>query len=73
MKFERKPNRIYTIMDFEDGEEIEFAYYPSVPSSKAAGNVFYRSKRDGRTMLLTQDEIDYCNAHQTEKGGGDNA
>ena len=23
MKFIRNPNRIYTIMDFEDGEEIE--------------------------------------------------
>ena len=34
MKFTRKPNRIYTIMDFEDGEEIEFAYYSFVPSSK---------------------------------------
>ena len=71
MKFLRKPNRIYTIMDFKDGEEIEFAYYPSTPSSKAAGNVFYRSKKDGRTMLLTPDEIDYCKAYSTEKGGNE--
>ena len=69
MKFVRKPSRIYTIMDFEDGEEIEFAYYPSIPSSKAKGYAFYRSKKDGRTMLLTPDDLAYCADHPTEKGG----
>lgn len=73
MKFVRKPNRIYTIIDFEDGEEIEFAYYPARPSSRAKGYIFYRSKRDGRTMLLTQDDVKYCKDHQTEKGVDDNA
>ena len=60
MKFIRKPNRIYTIMDFEDGEEIEFAYYSFVPSSKAKEYEFWRSKVDGRTMLLTPDDLAYC-------------
>ena len=62
MKFIRKPNRIYTIMDFEDDEEeeIEFAYYSFVPSSKAKGYEFWRSKVDGRTMLLTPDDLAYC-------------
>lgn len=69
MKFVRKPSRIYTIMDFEDGEEIEFAYYPFVPSSKAKGYAFYRSKKDDRTMLLTPDDVEHCNARPTEKGG----
>ena len=69
MKFIRKPNRIYTIMDFEDGEEIEFAYYSFVPSSKAKGYEFWRSKVDGRTMLLTPDDVAYCQDHPTEKGG----
>ena len=69
MKFVRKPNRIYTIMDFEDGEEIEFAHHSSVPSSKAKGYAFYRSKKDGRTMLLTPDDVAYCQDHPKEKGG----
>lgn len=69
MKFTRKPNRIYTIMDFEDGEEIEFAYYSFVPSSKAKGYEFWRSKVDGRTMLLTPDDVVYCQDHPTEKDG----
>ena len=60
MKFIRKPSRIYTIIDFEDGEEIEFAYYSFVPSSKAKGYEFWRSKVDGRTMLLTPDDVAYC-------------
>ena len=69
MKFVRTPNRIYTIMDFEDGEEIEFAYHSFVPSIKAKGYAFYCSKKDGRTMLLTPDDVAYCQDHPTEKGG----
>ena len=69
MKFIRKPNRIYTIMDFEDGEEIEFAYYSVVPSSKAKKYEFWRSKVDGRIMLLTPDDVAYCQNHPNEKGG----
>ena len=60
LKFVRDLNRIYTIMDFENGEEIEFAYYPSHPQSYEKGYVFYRSKKDGRTMLLTPDDISRC-------------
>ena len=71
MKFIRKPNRIYTIMDFEDGEEIEFAYYSRVPSSVAKGYQFWRSKVDGKTMLLSRDDVAYCQDHQPEKGGGE--
>lgn len=40
-------------MDFEDGEEIEFAY-------ETGKYYFYRSKIDGRTMLLTLDDVEYC-------------
>lgn len=68
MKYVRDPNRIYTIMDFEDGEKIEFAYYPAHPQSYAKSHVFYRSKKDGRTMLLTKEDLERCN-HPTEKGG----
>lgn len=60
MKFVRNPNQIYTIMDFEEGEEIEFAYYPDKPSAVAKGYEIWRSKVDGRTRLLTQEEIKRC-------------
>ena len=60
MKFVRKPKRIYTIMDFEDGEEIEFAYYPDKPNAVARGLEIWRSKVDGRTMLLSPDDLAYC-------------
>lgn len=56
MKFVRKPNRIYTIMDFQDGEEIEFSRYPEQPSSKAQGLAFYKNKQ-GEERLLSADEI----------------
>lgn len=69
MKFVKDPNRIYTIMDFEDGEEIEFAYYPDKPIAVAKGYEIWRSKVDGRTMLLTPDDLAYCTDHQTEKDG----
>ena len=60
MKFVRNPNEIYTIMDFEEGEEIEFAYLPDKPSAVAYGYEIWRSKVDGRTRLLTQEEIKRC-------------
>jgi hypothetical protein len=60
MKFVKDPNRIYTIMDFEDGEEIEFAYYPDKPSAVAKGYGHWRSKVDGRTMLLTREDMARC-------------
>ena len=60
MQFVKDPNRIYTIMDFEEGEEIEFAYYPDKPSSVAEGYEHWRSKVDGRTMLLSQRDIERC-------------
>ena len=56
MKFVRKPNRIYTILDFDDGEEIEFSRYHESPSSKAKGYAFYVNK-DGVEKLLEPDEV----------------
>lgn len=67
MKFVRKPNRIYTIMDFKDGEEIEFSRYPESPSAKARGLAFYKNKR-GEERLLMSDEITENNK-PSEKGG----
>ena len=60
MKYVRDPNRIYTIMDFEEGEEIEFAYKTGRPSSDAKGYACYRSKEDGRVRLMTREEIERC-------------
>ena len=60
MKFVKDPNRIYTIMEFEEGEEIEFAYYPDKPLAVSKGYEHWRSKVDGRTMLLTQEDIARC-------------
>lgn len=66
MKFIRNPNQIYTIMDFEEGEEIEFAYYPDKPFAVAKGYEIWRSKVDGRTRLLTQEEIKRCRNNGNE-------
>lgn len=60
MKFVKDPNRIYTIMDFEEGEEIEFAYYPDKPIAVVKGYEIWRSKVDGRTRLLTQEDVERC-------------
>lgn len=49
-KYKHKENRIYTIMDFEDNEVVEFAYDCEKPSSKANGYAYYRNK-DGVTNL----------------------
>ena len=47
-------------MDFEEGEEIEFAYLPDKPSAVAKGYEIWCSKVDGRTRLLTQEDIKRC-------------
>lgn len=47
-------------MDFEEGEEIEFAYYPDKPFAVAKGYEIWRSKVDGRTRLLTQEDVKRC-------------
>lgn len=60
MKFKRDLNKIYTIMDFEDDEEIEFAYLTSHPPARVSGYEFYESKKDGRTMLLSPNDIARC-------------
>ena len=58
MKFVRNPNRIYTILDFDDGEEIEFSRYPESPSSKDKGYAFYVNE-DGVEKLLEPDEVSH--------------
>lgn len=60
MKYKKDPDRIYTMMDFDDGEEIEFAYPPSHPSARVGGYEFYKSKKDGRTILLSPNDIARC-------------
>lgn len=41
--YQRRENRIYFLGDFEDGEEIEFAYTTGSPYANSIGNAFYRS------------------------------
>lgn len=56
-KYKRNPNRIYTIMDFEDGEKIKFFSYPDKPSSKAEGYGWF-SNSEGYTRLLHFNEVE---------------
>jgi hypothetical protein len=51
-KYKRNENRIYFYGDFEDGEEIEFAYRCDKPNASAIGNVWYKSCGDKWKMNL---------------------
>lgn len=57
--YKRVKNRIYFLGDFEDGEEIEFAYSCGKPSSTAIGNAWYKSCNDKyyRCNLINVKEI----------------
>jgi len=55
-KFIRKENRIYSIMDFDDGEEITFYGMCEKPSSNAEGCALYMSADKG-IRLTGIDEI----------------
>lgn len=56
-KFKRFDNRIYSSIDWKDGEEIEFAYGCNKPSACAIGNVFYKGK-DGIPFLINIKELE---------------
>jgi hypothetical protein len=43
-RYKRFDNRIYFVGDFEDNEEIEFAYMCEKPNACAIGNVWYKGK-----------------------------
>lgn len=54
-KYIRHPNRIYTIMDFEDGEELEFYDFPEKPSAVSAG--YYLCKGKEGIHLVHRDDL----------------
>jgi hypothetical protein len=57
-KYKRSPNRIYFLGDFQDGEEIEFAYKCEKPSADAIGNVWYKSCKNGYMNLINIKELE---------------
>lgn len=50
-KYKRTANRIYTIMDFMDGEIIFFQGLTGTPISSAAGYANYFSERNGVRLV----------------------
>jgi hypothetical protein len=56
-KYKRDSNRIYTSIDFQDGEEIEFLWNCEHPSACSIGNAFYRGK-DGLSHLINIKELE---------------
>lgn len=54
-KFKRNENTIYTIMDFADGEEIEFYGMCEKPSSCALGYADYMSEDKGIRLTKIDD------------------
>lgn len=55
-KFVRHENRIYTIMDFRDGEELRYYGKCEKPSSNANGYRFY-TDNNGHTQLVHYTDI----------------
>jgi hypothetical protein len=55
-KFVRNPNRIYSIMDFEDGEILEFEDFPGNSVAIANGYGMFKGKED--TRLVNFDEVE---------------
>lgn len=56
-KYKRCPDRIYTAIDFQDGEEIEFLWNCGKPSACAIGNAFYKGK-NGLSHLVNIKELE---------------
>jgi hypothetical protein len=47
----RQSNKVYSIMDFNDGEKVSFAWMCEKPSSNAAGYATYYSPRNGFRLI----------------------
>lgn len=56
-KYIRRENRIYFVGDFEDGEEITFAWMCESPSANAFGNAFYYSPSKGYKLTNIKDVV----------------
>ena len=56
-RFLRKPNRIYNIMDFEDGEIIYFHDRTAKPSSNAFGYALHEKNRWNEIRLVHIDDL----------------
>jgi len=70
VKFKRRKNRIYTIMDFDDGEEIELFSSAGVPSSCAAGYAMYMSNDKGIRLTHINDLEDIsCDENKSSAQG----
>lgn len=54
--FIRHPNRLYSTMDFEDGEKITYYSKHIKPSANAKGYRWYRGEH-GRTRLVHWTDI----------------
>ena len=54
-KYVRHDNRIYFATDFDDGEDISFAWACDKPSSNADGYAFYYSKDKGYRLISIND------------------
>lgn len=55
-EYVRHPDRIYTIMDFQDGEVLTFHNCTEKPSSNAAGYALYEN-RDGFVRMVNINEL----------------
>ncbi len=53
-KYVRNPNRIYTIMDFQDGEILRFYDYPERPNALASGYYKFQGKNDIRLLHISE-------------------
>lgn len=53
-KFVRNPNRIYSVMDFQDGEILRFYDYADKPSSRSKGYYRFQGKDDIRLANINE-------------------
>lgn len=60
-KFVRDANRIYNIMDFQDGEILMFYDYPEKPSALSKGYLLFKGKENIRLVNVSEvKELSYA-------------
>lgn len=56
--YRRKPNRLYSIWDFKDGDIVVFVSHCEKPSANAIGNAYYRKIDETISKLINVSELE---------------
>lgn len=62
--YKRDPNRVYTVMDFADGEYVTFSNFSDDSASTSEGNAWYFGWLSDHGRFINIDEIERYDVYE---------